>query len=372
MTNEKPTNPSHGELLDDLITLVMIRVGERKQVNEGRVAELRSLILGKMGEGEKLSRTYQALREIGEMAVVDWQDKLVGLVTAALKDDAEQLDYWSSAKQWKKQAERLQSELAQWKTWGIVEIAVRNPEVAEYCEHREGRATKAESELEEARKELVAANEAADKNSGLIDKWKDRAESLLGDGETWDDAEKAIAARLAAQEEIHATLESVHEHARQLQARLAAQPDLAEALRNVVDAAHRMLMEMQNAANSPRIEYWNEQIVGIAHSALESISAHLAPQAGVPQNKELSDLLFDYRKQIVREVAGQPCAPSEVRAEILARFAPASHTPRCPKCGSDKLEMHYLDTYAQMRCTKCGAQYDCEFPADFARFFGNS
>lgn len=88
------------------------------------------------------------------------------------------------------------------------------------------------------------------------------------------------------------------------------------------------------------------------------IPAHLAPQAGVQQiesipfnregwhykafmqaelgqSKELSDLLDDYRKQIVREMAGQPCAPSEVRAEILSRFAPASHTLRCPKCGGE-------------------------------------
>lgn len=40
------------------------------------------------------------------------------------------------------------------------------------------------------------------------------------------------------------------------------------------------------------------------------------------RNGELSDLLDDYRTEIVREMASQPCAPSEVRAEILARFAP--------------------------------------------------
>ena len=35
----------------------------------------------------------------------------------------------------------------QWKTWGVVEIAVRNPSVSEYMSHWEGRATKAEEAL---------------------------------------------------------------------------------------------------------------------------------------------------------------------------------------------------------------------------------
>jgi hypothetical protein len=35
----------------------------------------------------------------------------------------------------------------QWKTWGVVEIAVRNPSVSEYMSHWEGRTTKAEESL---------------------------------------------------------------------------------------------------------------------------------------------------------------------------------------------------------------------------------
>jgi len=37
---------------------------------------------------------------------------------------------------------------AQWKTWGIAEIAIRNPNVHSYIEHWEGRVTKAEAQLE--------------------------------------------------------------------------------------------------------------------------------------------------------------------------------------------------------------------------------
>ena len=50
-----------------------------------------------------------------------------------------------------KKADDAEAKLAQieeqWKTWGIVEIAVRNPSVSEYMSHWEGRATKAEEAL---------------------------------------------------------------------------------------------------------------------------------------------------------------------------------------------------------------------------------
>lgn len=42
----------------------------------------------------------------------------------------------------------LLEEIAQWKTWGIIEIAVRNPNVAEYIKHWEERAVKAEEQLD--------------------------------------------------------------------------------------------------------------------------------------------------------------------------------------------------------------------------------
>jgi hypothetical protein len=52
-----------------------------------------------------------------------------------------------------KKADDAEAKLAQieeqWKTWGVVEIAVRNPSVSEYMNHWEGRATKAEAENED-------------------------------------------------------------------------------------------------------------------------------------------------------------------------------------------------------------------------------
>jgi hypothetical protein len=51
----------------------------------------------------------------------------------------------------------LSAELAQWKTWGVVEVAVRNPSVAEYMKHWEERTEKAESALATARQALEQA-----------------------------------------------------------------------------------------------------------------------------------------------------------------------------------------------------------------------
>ena len=42
---------------------------------------------------------------------------------------------------------REEKELEQWKTWGVVEIAIRNPHVLSYMEHWEKRAIDAESRL---------------------------------------------------------------------------------------------------------------------------------------------------------------------------------------------------------------------------------
>lgn len=52
--------------------------------------------------------------------------------------------------------ERLKAELAQWATWGTIEVAVRNSSVSEYMRHWESRATKAEAENTELRKELLS------------------------------------------------------------------------------------------------------------------------------------------------------------------------------------------------------------------------
>jgi hypothetical protein len=46
----------------------------------------------------------------------------------------------------KTEEQRTRDELHLMKTAGIIEVAVRNPSVAEYMEHWEGRATKAEAE----------------------------------------------------------------------------------------------------------------------------------------------------------------------------------------------------------------------------------
>ena len=53
-----------------------------------------------------------------------------------------------------REVEALKLENAQWRTWGIIEIAVRNPNVAEYMNHWERRATEAEAKIESLASEV--------------------------------------------------------------------------------------------------------------------------------------------------------------------------------------------------------------------------
>jgi hypothetical protein len=50
---------------------------------------------------------------------------------------------------------KLEVELAQWRTCGVIEIAVRNVNVKSYMDHWEGRATKAEAERDKLRAALA-------------------------------------------------------------------------------------------------------------------------------------------------------------------------------------------------------------------------
>lgn len=57
------------------------------------------------------------------------------------------------------------AENEQWRTWGVIEIAIRNPSVAEYVEHWEGRTEKAEAECERLRRDAERLDWLADKNN---------------------------------------------------------------------------------------------------------------------------------------------------------------------------------------------------------------
>ena len=77
----------------------------------------------------------------------------------------------------------LTRELADWRTWGTIEVAIRNPNVASYMEHWEGRATKAEAEVDRLR---AALKFYADRNHyghfGLLkDDGKVAREALAGE-----------------------------------------------------------------------------------------------------------------------------------------------------------------------------------------------
>jgi hypothetical protein len=47
----------------------------------------------------------------------------------------------------KKRIAELEAEIHNWKTWGVIEVAIRNPSVSEWMKHWEGRCLKAEQEV---------------------------------------------------------------------------------------------------------------------------------------------------------------------------------------------------------------------------------
>lgn len=60
------------------------------------------------------------------------------------------------------QVAALTRENSQWQTWGIAEIAIRNPSVMEYMRHWEGRAESAEARCAAMERAIVAAAKAMD------------------------------------------------------------------------------------------------------------------------------------------------------------------------------------------------------------------
>ena len=56
------------------------------------------------------------------------------------------------------QQERIAEIDQQWRNWGTIEVAIRNPSVAEFMRHWEGRATKAEAALRRVAITCVTAN----------------------------------------------------------------------------------------------------------------------------------------------------------------------------------------------------------------------
>lgn len=83
----------------------------------------------------------------------DLKKRLIELMNAQSAAHAEELKKLETLSEGRRKllvstAERitaLEKELADWSKWNIVEIASRNPQVLEYCQHWEGRAEKAEA-----------------------------------------------------------------------------------------------------------------------------------------------------------------------------------------------------------------------------------
>ena len=56
------------------------------------------------------------------------------------------------------QLDEARAELTRWATWGTIEVAIRNPNVASYIEHWEKRALSAEAERDALRAAVEKCN----------------------------------------------------------------------------------------------------------------------------------------------------------------------------------------------------------------------
>ena len=99
-------------------------------------------------------RTEDAWRTLSGHAIEpDWP-VLEGRQEIVHADFARQLERELAAATAKLEA--CQAELRDWRTWGVIEVAVRNPNVAEYMRHWEQRTESAERRVEELTKHAEA------------------------------------------------------------------------------------------------------------------------------------------------------------------------------------------------------------------------
>lgn len=95
---------------------------------------------------------------------------------------------------WYKRVHDLEDEIANWKSWGVIEVAIRNQNVSSSMKHWEERAEKAEAELSAFREQLAErdAELAAAKAAARLIK---------------DDGDRELAALKGHAEELAAELE---------------------------------------------------------------------------------------------------------------------------------------------------------------------
>ena len=108
----------------------------------GMTAALRVAIDAARRELER-NKTDQSDVQVPEDLFEDWDMALAGFAFCGYQ-----------FLKFMKSIARAEAALGQWKTWGIVEVAIRNPNVASYMEHWEGRATKAEAENAQLRQQI--------------------------------------------------------------------------------------------------------------------------------------------------------------------------------------------------------------------------
>lgn len=90
--------------------------------------------------------------------VADFLNELYAIMVDPLADG--EIKVADMTKALREAALQSREEMKNWREWGIIEIAVRNPNVKSYVEEWEGRALKAERKLQELHKSFAESIEA--------------------------------------------------------------------------------------------------------------------------------------------------------------------------------------------------------------------
>jgi hypothetical protein len=132
-----------------------------------------------------------------------WDAQAVGCVLGIKLGSAIRPNILPGITALKTEVERLTKELERWQNWGIVEIAVRNPQVAEYCKHWEGRAEAAEAALEQSRAQNDRLREALLSDELSAEGLAERDGAIMRKlKETIDGLRHEIAVRIKGEQEL--------------------------------------------------------------------------------------------------------------------------------------------------------------------------
>lgn len=155
-TGRSNSSEKFSELVAEVQRLIR---SEAFQLISGNHEPTARLIMAQLAHVHKLSPLAESAPQARRTLKtnLDWQAKTSLIAKAKRLETDPDYDWDDISDKYERHAinavldlVEAEKELSNWATWGIVEIAVRNPSVADYCKHWEERAEKAEKLLAES------------------------------------------------------------------------------------------------------------------------------------------------------------------------------------------------------------------------------